>query len=44
MVAIDIAVIMGLREYGLIGAAATLIVFVDASSAIEVVNESLKQR
>src|SRR5262245_3995210 len=44
MVAIDIAVMMGFREYGLIGAAATLIFFVDASSAIEVVSESRKQR
>jgi hypothetical protein len=44
IVAIAIAVIMGLREYGLIGAAATRIFFVEASSAIEVVKESRKQR
>ncbi len=44
IVATDIAEIIGVREYGLIGAGATLIVFVDASKAMQVVSESRKQR
>src|SRR4029077_6905130 len=43
-VAMDIAEIIGVREYGLMGAAATLIFLVAARNAIDEVNESLKQR
>jgi hypothetical protein len=35
---------IGAREYGLMGAGATLILCVEASRAIDVVKESLKQR
>jgi hypothetical protein len=38
------AEMIGAREYGLMGAGATLIRCVEASKAIDVVNESLKQR
>src|SRR3990172_1596440 len=44
IVAIDMAEIIGGREDGLIGAGATLIVFVEASNAIEVVSESRKHK
>jgi proteasome assembly chaperone (PAC2) family protein len=44
IVAIDMAEMIGWREYGLMGAGATLMLLVDASSAMEVVSESRKQR
>src|SRR3990172_8474648 len=44
IVAIDMAEMIGWREYGLIGAGATLIVFVQARSPMDVDSESKKQR